>query len=94
MAKTQRTLTSFETVEAEMQHVQTRIADIAANATTMLNMVDEIKRGTEQIAAVATEADLATQEAATAADQQSKGAEELAAAIEEIASLADSLRHT
>ena len=94
VAKTQRTLTSFETVEAEMQHVQTRIADIAANATTMLNMVDEIKRGTEQIAAVATEADLATQEAATAADQQSKGAEELAAAIEEIASLADSLRHT
>lgn len=91
--KTQRVLDSIDTVEVEMGKVQTRFMEISSSASTMTTVLTEVKRSTEQVATVATEADQATLQASDAADQQSKAAEELAAAVEEVASLADSLRH-
>jgi methyl-accepting chemotaxis protein len=67
--------------------------EILTGAQQAAQMLGEVKKGSEQIAAAAQQAGTAASQAQQAAREQSKGAEDLAAAIEEIASLADELQN-
>ena len=87
------------TITANLQTMETDIADIEKGAGEAMASAQEIaatllqvKTGVDQISAAATQAEKAAEQAASAAKQQSSGAEELAAAIEEISSLADELQ--
>ena len=59
----------------------------------MAQMLDDAKKGIEQITAAAHQAVTASAQAQQAAQEQSKGAEELSAAVEEISALADELQN-
>ena len=90
--KNKATTANLLTVSTEITVVVDGSHNISAEATVILQAVQEAKSGVEQIAAAASQALQAAEQAAQAAREQAKGAEELAAAVEEIASLADELQ--
>jgi len=67
--------------------------DILAGNDQVTQMLNDAKKGIEQITAAAQQASTASQQAQQAAKEQSKGSEELAGAIEEISALADELQN-
>jgi methyl-accepting chemotaxis protein len=67
--------------------------DILAGNGQVTQMLNDAKKGVEQITAAAQQASTASQQAQQAAKEQSKGSEELASAIEEISALADELQN-
>jgi len=90
--KAKVTTTNLVAIEIDLEVVEKGTREILSASIEIAVTILQVKKGVEQIAATATEADKAATEAAGAAKQQSQGAEELGAAIEEIASLADELQ--
>ncbi|GAB6042838.1 methyl-accepting chemotaxis protein [Endothiovibrio diazotrophicus] len=90
--KTRGIIASLQTMGEDANVVLDGSREINGAAAQLVQTVVELKKGVDQIASAAAEADQSSTQAATASKQQSQGAEELAAAIEEIASLADELQ--
>jgi methyl-accepting chemotaxis protein len=90
--KNKAAITNLATIETDMVVVLEGNRTISRSSTEMLDALQEARRGIEQIATAATQANQAAGQASQATREQAKGAEELAAAVEEIASLADELQ--
>lgn len=77
---------------SQMAVVLDKNREIERETGEIVSALALVKKGIDEIAAVAEEANRAATEAAATAEEQSKGADELARAVEEIASLADELQ--
>ncbi len=90
--KTKAITGNLVTVTTDVGEVLAGNKEIADAATLVSQMINEVKKGVDQVSATAAQAETSVNQASVAAKQQSQGAEDLAAAIEEIASLADELQ--
>jgi methyl-accepting chemotaxis protein len=92
--QTNRTISAgLQNIEKEVAALTSASATILDGADNILSATTEMTKAARQIASAAEESSAASRQAATASAEQSRGVEDLAAAIEEIASLADELKH-